>query len=91
MGQKGLFAFFNAEKRPHAASNTYQNINYFGGDPDRITINGQSAGGASVMLHLLAPGAPGLFHQAIAQSVYRPPLRAPLELRVRVSTSIIYE
>ena len=44
------------------------NIAGFGGDPDNVTIFGQSAGGVSVM-HLLAmPGAAGLFRRAIAQS-----------------------
>ncbi|MBV9663631.1 MAG: carboxylesterase family protein [Actinobacteria bacterium] len=44
------------------------NIANFGGDPDKVTIFGQSAGGVSVM-HLLAmPAARGLFHRAIPQS-----------------------
>jgi para-nitrobenzyl esterase len=44
------------------------NITAFGGDPDNVTIFGQSAGGVSVM-HLLAmPSAAGLFRRAIAQS-----------------------
>ena len=33
-----------------------QNIHYFGGNPDLVTIWGQSAGSWSVMHHLLAPG-----------------------------------
>jgi hypothetical protein len=54
-------------------SNHIQNIGSFGGDNKRITIDGQSAGGASVVLHLLANGGKqDLFQQAIAQSVYRP-------------------
>lgn len=54
-------------------SNDMQNIGSFGGDNKRITIDGQSAGSASVVLHLLANGGKqGLFQQAIAQSVYRP-------------------
>ena len=39
----------------------------FGGDPNRITIAGQSAGGLSVSLHLVSPGSQGLFHRAIMQ------------------------
>jgi len=45
-----------------------QNIRHFGGDPEKVTIFGESAGGASVHLLLLSPLAEGLFHQAIAMS-----------------------
>lgn len=45
-----------------------RNIANFGGDPDNITIFGQSAGGGSVMYHLCAPGNEGLFQKAIVQS-----------------------
>jgi para-nitrobenzyl esterase len=40
----------------------------FGGDPDRITIFGESAGGTNVLTLLLAPQARGLFHRAVVQS-----------------------
>jgi para-nitrobenzyl esterase len=40
----------------------------FGGDPDRVTIFGVSAGGANVNLLMASPRAAGLFHRAIAQS-----------------------
>lgn len=45
-----------------------KNIGFFGGDPERVTIVGQSAGGKSVMSLLLAPEASGLFHGAVAMS-----------------------
>jgi para-nitrobenzyl esterase len=45
------------------------NIRAFGGDPDQVTIFGQSAGGGSVAALLAMPRAAGLFHRAIAQSV----------------------
>ncbi|KAG5342374.1 hypothetical protein C0989_002847 [Termitomyces sp. Mn162] len=49
----------------------------FGGNPNKITINGQSAGGSSVELHLIANKDAELFTGAIAQSVYRTPLPTP--------------
>jgi para-nitrobenzyl esterase len=45
-----------------------RNIRSFGGDPDRVTIFGQSGGGVSVMNNLAMPGSRGLFALAIAQS-----------------------
>ena len=45
------------------------NIAVFGGDPDRVTIFGQSAGGGSVAALLAMPRAAGLFRRAVAQSV----------------------
>lgn len=44
------------------------NISGFGGDPERVTIFGESAGGMSVACLLAMPAAGGLFHRAIAQS-----------------------
>jgi para-nitrobenzyl esterase len=44
------------------------NIGAFGGDPDAVTIFGESAGGASVCQHVVSPGSAGLFHRAIVQS-----------------------
>ena len=44
------------------------NIAAFGGDPDDITLMGESAGGIAVNLLLGSPQTPGLFQQAVIQS-----------------------
>ena len=45
-----------------------QNIAKFGGDPDNVTIFGQSGGGGKVVTLMNAPSAKGLFQKAIVQS-----------------------
>src|SRR5215831_19176932 len=44
------------------------NIEAFGGDPGNVTIAGESAGGLSVLAHLVSPGSRGLFQKAIVES-----------------------
>jgi para-nitrobenzyl esterase len=48
------------------------NISGFGGDPDDVTLFGQSGGGLKISVLLAMPAAKGLFHKAIIQSGSQP-------------------
>ncbi len=50
-----------------------KNIAAFGGDPDNVTIFGESAGALSITHMMATPLSKGLFHRAIMQSAYLPP------------------
>ncbi|MBD5023997.1 carboxylesterase family protein, partial [Xanthomonas citri pv. citri] len=45
-----------------------ENISAFGGDPDNVTVFGESAGGMSIAALLAMPAAKGLFQKAIMES-----------------------
>lgn len=45
-----------------------RNIHAFGGDPENVTVFGQSAGGSSILAALVAPSFEDLFHRAVIQS-----------------------
>ncbi|MFC1948163.1 carboxylesterase/lipase family protein [Chloroflexota bacterium] len=82
LGEMGLFAHpLLTEESPHNSSGNYmfldmvaalewvqRNINAFGGDPNNVTIFGESGGGDKVVCMLTSPLAKGLFHRAICQS-----------------------
>jgi para-nitrobenzyl esterase len=65
----------------------HDNIANFGGDPNAVTIAGESAGGMSVCDHLVAPGSEGLFRAAIIQSG---PCQAQVALPDAVRSSLDY-
>lgn len=76
----GVFGFFAHPDFPKHATNAglrdllmalcwiRENIAAFGGDPQNVTIQGESAGSAAVNTLLVCPQAKGLFHRAISQS-----------------------
>lgn len=45
-----------------------ENVEAFGGDPDNVTLFGESAGGANIVALLASPRAEGLFQRAVVQS-----------------------
>lgn len=80
LGLLGFFAQQTLDAEDHLAGNyglmdqqlaltwVKNNIAAFGGDPTRVTVAGESAGGLSVYSQLASPLAAGLFQRAIAQS-----------------------
>lgn len=64
-GVTGNYAFMDAIA---ALEWVQDNIEDFGGDPDNVTIAGQSAGGFMIVNLLAIPSTKGLYHKAIIQS-----------------------
>jgi para-nitrobenzyl esterase len=81
----GAFGDYGLADQQAALRWVRDHIADFGGDPAKVTIAGESAGGMSVCDHLVAPSSAGLFRAAIIQSA---PCQAQADLATaqRVST-----
>jgi para-nitrobenzyl esterase len=97
LGPFGFFAYpaLTAESEHHSSGNyglldqlqalrwVRENISQFGGDPERVTVMGQSAGALDICLLMASPLAAGLFQGAIlesgeGQSVLNKDIRLPI-------------
>ncbi|MEU6879453.1 carboxylesterase family protein [Streptomyces sp. NPDC046712] len=81
-GESGNYGFLDQQA---ALRWVRRNAAAFGGDPDNVTLFGQSAGGYSTCAHMVAPSSAGLFDRVILQSA---PCTADMGRRERAAALV---
>jgi para-nitrobenzyl esterase len=87
LGRTGNIGNYGLADQQAALRWVHDHIADFGGDPHKVTIAGESAGGMSVCDHLVAPGSAGLFRAAIIQSA---PCQAQADVAIGQRESLDY-
>ena len=87
LGPAGAVGNYGLADQQAALRWVRDNIAAFGGDPDKVTVAGESAGAMSVCDHLVAPGSAGLFRAAILMSA---PCQAQADLATATRRSLDY-
>lgn len=62
------FANYGTLDQQAALNWVHNNITGFGGNPNNVTLGGQSAGAIDTLINMMSPGASGLFHHGICES-----------------------
>ncbi|ALG75309.1 carboxylesterase [Azospirillum thiophilum] len=82
-----LFANYGLLDQQSALHWVKDNIANFGGDPDNITVAGQSAGGASAAFNVISPLTKDMFHKTIIQSSASWLAATPMEVAEKKATA----